>query len=125
MKKDTNSSSVIEAVAKKAGSSIETVADIAGKSINNVMEKANESVEQAYNEAIIKDPVRICIEMARTNPIGSPFMYNGYTKALSEKIANYSDNEIGIFIDDVKYAIRDYKYKNQVMTSINNIINRR
>lgn len=114
IKKETNSNSVFEAVTKKAGSSV-----------NNFVEKVNESAEECYNDAMRYDPVRICIKMAQTNPLTSPMIYNGYVRALNEKLSNYDEYEIEVFENEVDGAIRGYKYESQAVHSINKILARR
>ncbi len=114
LKKETDSDSVFEAVTKKAGNSI-----------NNAIDSFNESAEENFNEAMNYDPVRICIKMAQTNPITSPMIYNGYMRALNEKLSNYSDYEIEVFENEVDSAIKGYKYESQAVRSINKILARR
>ena len=109
IKKETNSSSVMEAVAKKAG-----------KSLDYVVDKVNEGVDEGYCEAMNYDAIRICIKLAQTNPVTSPMIYTGYTRALQEKIFEYGNTEY--FYDDARCAIRGYKYERQALLQIQKVL---
>ena len=114
LKKETDSDSVFEAVTKKAGNSI-----------SNAIDKVNEGVDEGYNDAMNYAPVRICIKMAQTNPLTSPMIYSGYTRALRDKISDYDEYEIENFSYEVKSAIRGFKYERQAMLQIEKILGRR
>lgn len=90
--------------------------------VNSALKNINESTEEHYNEAMCHQPLEICRTLAQNNPVTSPLLYSGYTRALRDQL--YSYGNLNYFYEDAQRAVRGYKYERQAMMQIEKVISR-
>lgn len=90
--------------------------------INTGLKKVNEGTDEHYQEAMRSRPIDICRTLAQNNPVSSPLLYSGYTRALRDQLYGYGD--LNYFYEEAKSAVRGYKYERQAMMQIEKVLSR-